>query len=85
MNSCQMQVLVWNLNPDFLADIVQVEAVDITSMTGGMFVLGSRDWVPETLAPKWSDTDEFSRNYGYLADRNTGYFSNGKDYGKVLY
>ncbi|NIM12533.1 MAG: hypothetical protein GTO45_37750 [Candidatus Aminicenantes bacterium] len=73
------------VNIDFLADIVQVEAVDITSMTGGMFVLGDRDWVPETLPPKWSDSDEFSRNYGYLADRNTGYFSNGTDYGKVLY
>jgi len=77
---------------DFVTDIVQVEAVDITTLTGGMFVLGDRQWLtPEEgetgpkLKPKWSDTDEFSRNYGYLADRADWYFGNNTDYGKVLY
>lgn len=76
---------VRRVNVDFSADVVQLEALDITSMTGGMFVLGNRELVPGTLKPRWSDTDEFSRGYGYLADRMTGYFSNGTDYGKVLY
>jgi hypothetical protein len=83
---------VRRVNLDFSADMVQVEAVDITILTGGVFVLGDRLWtIPEPgetepkLKPTWSDTDEFSRNYGYLADRNTGYFSNGLDYGKSLY
>jgi hypothetical protein len=72
---------VRRINIDFAADIVQVEAVDITAMTGGVFILGDRD----TLPAKWGDASDNERNYGYLADRNTGYFSNGTDYGKVLY
>lgn len=92
-NSRKYQVR--RVNVDFAADIVQVEALDITSMTGGMFVLGNRELVKPydpldpvddgTLKRKWSDTDEFSRSYGYLADRTDGYFGNGTDYGKVLY
>lgn len=77
---------------DFLGDVVDVEAVDITSFTGGVLVLGDRAWLtpvpPDTeptLQPQWSDADEFSRNYGYLSDRETSYFSNNIDYGKVLY
>jgi hypothetical protein len=77
------------INIDFVTDVVQVEADDITSMTGGMFVLGDKGWTTEGnepfLFPEWSAKDEFSRNYGYLACRDTGYFENGIDYGKVLY
>jgi hypothetical protein len=83
---------VRRVNLDFAADMVQVEAVDITLLTGGVFVLGDRSWAipeyengPTKLTPKWSDTDEFSRNYGYLANRETGFFGNGVDYGKTLY
>lgn len=68
---------------DFTGDLVQVEAVDVTTLTGGMFVFGSRE-DPE-LKPKWDDEDDYSRQYGYLADRTDGYFANDTDYGKVLY
>lgn len=72
---------VRRINIDFVADIVQVEAVDITTMTGGVFILGEPD-----LPASWDEatTDE-ARNYGYLADSSTGYFTNNIDYGKVLY
>lgn len=72
---------VRRVNIDFVTDIVQVEALDITSMTGGTFVLGDTD----ELAATWEDAEGSERNYGYLADRVTGYFSNNIDYGKVLY
>jgi hypothetical protein len=72
---------VRRVNIDFVTDIVQVEAVDITTLTGGMFILGDR----EALPAKWTAAEGSQRDYGYLADRNTGYFSNGTDYGKVLY
>lgn len=92
INKNKRKYQVRRINIDFLADIVQVEALDITSFTGGIFVLGDRQWLtPEEgetepkLKPKWSDSDEFSRNYGYLADRTDWYFSNNTDYGKVLY
>ncbi|MCP5103802.1 MAG: hypothetical protein GY950_10510 [bacterium] len=79
INSRKYQVR--RVNIDFVADIVQVEAVDITSMTGGVFILGEPD-----LPAEWdlAVTDE-ARNYGYLADSGSGYFSNQIDYGKVLY
>ena len=69
------------VNIDFVTDIVQVEAFDITAMTGGAFILGEPD-----LPATWDEavTDE-ARNYGYLADSSTGYFTNNIDYGKVLY
>jgi hypothetical protein len=92
INKNHRKYQVRRTNIDFLADVVQVEALDITSFTGGTFMLGDREWLtPEEgetepkLKPKWSDTDEFSRNYGYLADRTDWYFSNNTDYGKVLY
>jgi len=69
------------VNIDFMADIVQVEAVDITTLAGGVFVLGDM----ETLAPRWEDADDSDRNFGYLADADTGYFAGNTDYGKVLY
>jgi hypothetical protein len=68
-------------NIDFTADIVQVEAVDITTLTGGIFLLGDR----QTLAPRWELAGDNDRNFGYLADRGTGYFAGGADYGKILY
>ncbi|MCP5104205.1 MAG: hypothetical protein GY950_12535 [bacterium] len=81
------------INIDFVSDTVQVEAVDITTLAGGMFLLGDRQWLTEIppgetepkLKPKWSNSDEFSRNYGYLADQEDWYFGNDTDYGKVLY
>ena len=69
------------VNIDFMADIVRVEAVDITTLAGGVFVLGDM----ETLAPRWEDADDSDRNFGYLADADTGYFAGDTDYGKVLY
>jgi hypothetical protein len=66
---------------DFSMNFVQVEAVDITTLTGGLFVLGDRD----TLPSYWNQAGETDRSKGYLADSETGYFSNTKDYGKVLY
>jgi hypothetical protein len=74
---------VRRIDLDFVADIVQVEAIDITTLTGGMFVLGSR--TDPLLKPKWDENDEYSMSYGYLADREDWYFSNDTDYGKVLY
>jgi hypothetical protein len=66
---------------DFISDLVKVEAVDITTLTGGVFLLGDR----EQLAPSWELAGDNDRNFGYLADRVSGYFASGKDYGKVLY
>ncbi|MCP5050978.1 MAG: hypothetical protein GY940_27690 [bacterium] len=74
---------VRRIDIDFISDIVQVEALDITTLTGGIFVLGSRD--DTNLKAKWDDNDDYSRGYGYLADRDDWYFSNDTDYGKVLY
>ncbi|MCP5052220.1 MAG: hypothetical protein GY940_33945, partial [bacterium] len=68
-------------NIDFISDVVQVEAVDITTLTGGVFLLGDRD----SLQPSWELAGDNDRNFGYLADRATGYFDGGIDYGKVLY
>lgn len=82
---------VRRVNIDFSGDFVQVEAADISAFTGGVFVLGDRN---ETIGDnpklklKWSDTDLYSRGYGYLAERdgiNKNYFGNKQDYGKVLY
>jgi len=68
-------------NIDFLGDSVQLEATDITTLTGGVFLLGNRD----ELTDKWENADDNERAFGYLADRETGYFEGGTDYGKVLY
>jgi hypothetical protein len=68
-------------NIDFLNDTVQIEAVDITTLTGGVFLLGDRD----TLEPRWELAGDNDRNFGYLADRISGYFEGNNDYGKVLY
>ncbi len=86
------------INIDFLTDVVQVEAVDITTMTGGVFVLGNSQepqaakYLPDTWDYDYATpgSEQYApqsvqRNYGYLADNETGYFSNTSDYGKVLY
>jgi hypothetical protein len=73
------------VNIDFNTDTVQAEAFDIEAFSSGLFILGDREEVPAVLSEFWSSTDEYSRKYGYLADRNTGYFNNSTDYGKVLY
>lgn len=74
---------VRRVNLDFSADVVQVEALDITNLTGGIFVLGDSAVLPGT----WEGQSEGNvhREYGYLADGDTGYFANETDYGKVLY
>jgi hypothetical protein len=74
---------VRRVNIDFISDSVQLEAIDITTLTGGMFILGSR--TDPKLAASWELTDDYSKGYGYLADKNDFYFSNNRDYGKVLY
>lgn len=70
------------VNIDFITEVVQVEAVDITTMTGGVFILADKLKLPGTWGEARGDDQ---RNYGYLADENSGYFSNAVDYGKVLY
>ncbi len=72
---------VRRVNLDFVTDSVQVEAVDITTLAGGVFLLGDRT----TLPLYWQLAGDSDRNFGYLADKETGYFAGGKDYGKVLY
>lgn len=71
------------VNLDFSADVVQTEAMDITNLTGGIFILGDSTLLPDT----WEGQSEGNvhREYGYLADGDTGYFANETDYGKVLY
>jgi len=81
INAGNRKYQVRRVNIDFVAEIVQVEAVDITTMTGGVFVLGNKYIEHDT----WETADAGERNYGYLADSSTGYFSNLIDYGKVLY
>ncbi len=79
----QRKYQVRRINMDFLSDVMDVEAVDITTLTGGIFILGDSDTMPAV----WSGQSEgnLHRDYGYLADGDTGYFSNNTDYGKVLY
>jgi hypothetical protein len=74
---------VRRIDVNFNEDIVQTEAVDISTLTGGMLVLGDSTELPE----EWTGTSDGNvhRDFGYLADGDTGYFSNGTDYGKVLY
>jgi hypothetical protein len=74
---------VRRVNLDFSADVVMVEALDISSLTGGIFILGDSAVLPA----EWSGESQgnIHREYGYLADGDTGYFSNSTDYGKVLY
>lgn len=72
---------VRRVNIDFTADVVQLEAVDITALTGGVFILGDTT----QLQPQWQLAGDNDRDFGYLADSVTGYFANNVDYGKVLY
>lgn len=69
------------VNIDFTGDGVQVEAVDITYMTGGIFILGDR----LTLSTFWNDAVGTQRDYGYLCDSVSEKFGNGIDIGKGLY
>jgi hypothetical protein len=77
-NPRKYQVLRDNI--DFDADVVQVEAVDVSLMSGTLFVLGDRNQLPS----KWTEANTEEQQYGYLADRVTGNFSEGMP-GKVLY
>jgi len=72
---------------DFIGDGVQVEAVDITYMTGGMFILGNNgnESLPNPLPRFWGNAAGTQRDYGYLADKTGGFFGNDIDYGKGLY
>jgi hypothetical protein len=60
--------------------LINIECWDITTIAGGMFVLGDR----ETLTANWEQATGTERDYGYLADSGTGYF-NPVDQGKTLY
>lgn len=68
------------INIDFLADAVQVECVDISNLTAGIFILGDGN----DMADNWSEADDSDRRYAYLCD-NDGYFANDIDEGKILY
>jgi len=67
------------LDIDFMADSVQMECLDINSLTGGIFILGD-----ENIADNWEDADDYDRQYAYLCG-DDGFFANGIDEGKILY
>jgi hypothetical protein len=62
---------------NFETDTVDVQMIDINTLSGAFFILGD-----ETLPGKWTNADDSSRQYAYLAD-TTGYFSTDEP-GKVL-
>jgi hypothetical protein len=67
------------VNVDFVTDSVQIECLDINSLTGGIFILGD-----DTIAENWEDADDHDRQYAYLCGSD-GFFANGIDEGKILY
>lgn len=68
---------------DFVSDSVQLECIDITSLTGNLFILGGDDF-PETWEQAIADEKrDLYRQYGYLCG-DDGHFANG-DEGKILY
>ncbi|NIM11526.1 MAG: hypothetical protein GTO45_16520 [Candidatus Aminicenantes bacterium] len=67
------------VNIDFLSDAVQMECVDITSLAGGIFILGD-----DSFADNWEEADDYERQFAYLCDSD-GFFANDIDEGKILY
>jgi hypothetical protein len=49
---------------DFMSDVVRVEAVDITTLAGGVFVFGDM----ETLSPRWEEAG--GAKWGHTRVRN---------------
>lgn len=70
---------VRRVDVDFISDIVQMECVDITSLSAGIFILGD-----ENIAEYWEEASDFERQFAYLCDSD-GFFANGLDEGKILY
>jgi hypothetical protein len=75
----QRKYQVRRVNVDFVTDSVQMECVDITSLTGGIFILGD-----DSIADNWEEADDFDRQFAYLCD-DDGFFANDIDEGKILY
>lgn len=71
---------VRRVNVDFLGDVAQVECVDISNLTAGIFILGDG----LEMADNWADANDSDRQYAYLCDSD-GYFANDTDEGKILY
>ena len=67
------------INLDFDSDSVELECIDITSLSGGIYMLGDNDF-PDN----WDVADDYHRQFAYLCDNN-GFFANGFDEGKILY
>lgn len=67
------------VNIDFAGDLVQMECIDITSLTGGIFILGD-----DSFADNWEDANDYERQFAYLCDAD-GFFANDLDEGKILY
>lgn len=69
------------VNIDFTADAVQMECIDITSLTGGIFILGD-----DSFTDNWDDPGitDYERQFAYLCDED-GFFANDVDEGKILY
>lgn len=64
---------------DFLSDSVQMECLDITSLGGGIFILGD-----DSFTGNWHDNpSDYERQFAYLCDSN-GQLPGGAE-GKILY
>jgi len=67
-------------NMDFSDEFMQLELLRLFPLGGGM-ILGDRT----ALDPSWDDATTAEKEYAYLGDRDTGFFSNGYDPAKVLH
>ena len=70
---------VMRMGISFSGEFVQLELLKLYP-EGGCFILGDET----TLSADWDTATSLEREYGYLGDETTGFFSNGYDPDKVL-
>jgi hypothetical protein len=69
------------LSVDFKFKYIVLTLRDLSSLSGGVIVLGDENELPGT----WNEADDYARQYFYVADEATGFFGNGIDPGKRLF
>lgn len=69
---------VRRIDIEFIHDTLQIEGVDVTTLTGGIFILAD-----DTFAENWEEADDYERQFSYLCGTD-GLFPDGEE-GKILY
>ena len=69
------------LNIDFKFKYIVLTLRDLSSLSGGVVILGDENELPGI----WNEADDYARQYFYLCDESTGFFGNGIDPGKRLF